>query len=305
MTAPHARLTHDVERVAQRTAISALAAVVIEDRAVAASGSFGCDVGPDTVFAVASLSKPVFAHAVLRLSTRGLLDLNTPLIELDPAPYVPDRIDPDAPDLRRITARHVLSHTSGLGNWQGADVGRIGFSPGSRWHYSGDGFLYLQSVVEHLAGSPLEVLGEIEVFRPLNMDSTSFLWTEKRGVRAEGHEFSKAAAAYSLHTTASDYARFVIDAMGSEVGSSMLEPQVAIDGSLVWVLAGGIAGRVFWHWGEMDSFACAAVGSRETGWGLVCLTRGDNGLDACVEILRVSLGDEYSYPISAVLERGW
>jgi len=305
VTATHARLAHDVERAAQRTATSALAAVVIEDRAIAASGSFGCGVGPDTVFAVASLSKPVFAHAALRLSTRGQLDLDTPLIELDPAPYVPDRIDPDAPDLRRITARHVLSHTSGLGNWQDADVGRIGFLPGSRWHYSGDGFLYLQSVVEHLTESPLEVLAETEVLRPLSMDSTSYFWRATRGVRAEGHEFSKAAAAYSLHTTASDYARFVIDAMRSEVGSKMLEPQVAIDGSLAWGLGWGIAGRVFWHWGEIDRFACAAVGSRETGRGLVCLARGDDGLDACAEILRSSLGGEYSYPISAVLERGW
>jgi hypothetical protein len=54
----------------------------------------------------------------------------------------------------------------------------------------------------------------------------------------------------------------------------------------------------------MDYFSSVAVASRAKGRGLVCLTNGD-GLAACAEILEDALGDEFAYPIRAVLQRGW
>lgn len=68
----------------------------------------GARVDEHTVFQVASLSKPVFSHAVLKLVGEGVLPLDRPLAEIV-APIVPD--DPRA---RRITARHVLTHGSGV-----------------------------------------------------------------------------------------------------------------------------------------------------------------------------------------------
>ncbi len=121
--------------------MAGLSAALIEDGQVVASEGFGV-VGADTVFAVASLSKPPFAHLVLLLCDRGLLDLDTPLAEFYPEPYGAFGLDPDALELRSITARQVLSHTSGLGNMQEDDSGRITCPPGSRWHYSGEGYLY-------------------------------------------------------------------------------------------------------------------------------------------------------------------
>ena len=149
---------------------------VCERRLRPVQGRSADPVTADTVFAVASLSKPPFAHLVLRLCDRGLLDLDTPLAELYREPYSAFGLDPHAPELRRITARQVLSHTSGLGNMQADDGGRILFSPGSCWHYSGEGYLYLQAVVEHVVGSPLERIAAAEVFEPLGMTSTSYLW---------------------------------------------------------------------------------------------------------------------------------
>ena len=78
------------------------------------------------VFEAASLSKPVFAAAVLTLVQKGQLDLDRPLLSYLPAGYLHRQNPFDSaaatapvadPRLSRVTARMVLSHTSGLPNW--------------------------------------------------------------------------------------------------------------------------------------------------------------------------------------------
>lgn len=303
-------LGRSIERAIRLTPVAGLSAALIDGGEVVEVEGFGLGesgerIGADTIFAVASLSKPPFAHLVLRLCERGLLDLDAPLADFLPEPYTAFGLEPDSPEFLRITARHVLSHTSGLGNMQADDSGRILFSPGSRWHYSGEGYLYLQAVIEQIVGSPLERVADDEVFRPLGMTSTSYLWRPDRDSSTQGHEFGKAFAAFSLHTSAGDYARFVAHTLRSELGEVLLTPQVAVDDSIAWGLGWGLAGDVFWHWGEMLDFECVAVASRAERRGLVCLTNSPRGLTACVEILDEVLGREYAYPIRAVLERGW
>ncbi len=316
-------LTRSIERQMRRFGVAGLSAALVEHDEVVWSHGFGVcrdqserPINAETIFAVASLSKPPFAHVVLRLCDRGVLNLDTPLADLYPEPYDARGLDPYTPELRRVTARHVLSHSSGLGNFEDADVGRISFPPGSRWHYSGEGFLYLQTVVEHLTGLPLEQVAEAEVFAPLEMTSTSYRWRPKAALAAgtchdrqsaEGHEFTKAFAAWSLHTTARDYARLVVETLQSKVGEASLVRQIEIDDSLGWGLGWGLAGDVFWHWGDMGfrDFQSVAVASRTDRRGLVCLTNSDQGLNASAEILREALGDGFSSPIRAVLERGW
>ena len=146
------------------------------------------------------------------------------------------------------------------------------------------------------------------------MTSTSYLWRPDDGGPAsdadsrcvsQGHEFQKASAAWSLHTTAGDYARFVAETLRSEIGETLLTPQVEIDDSLAWGLGWGLAGDVFWHWGDMTNFQSVAVASRAKRRGLVCLTNSDQGLRSCADILRNTIGEDFSYPIDVVLERGW
>ena len=67
----------------------------------------------DTVFEAASLSKPLFAAGVLALVERGVLDLDAPLADYLPEPYLTAE-----PRLPLITARRALCHTSGLPNWR-------------------------------------------------------------------------------------------------------------------------------------------------------------------------------------------
>ena len=78
------------------------------------AGAAGSGRGPideDSVFFAASLTKPVFATAVMSLVDAGALELDRPLREYVPEPYCDDA------RAASITARMVLSHTTGFPNW--------------------------------------------------------------------------------------------------------------------------------------------------------------------------------------------
>src|SRR5258708_6077679 len=125
-----------------------------------------------TIFEAASLSKPVFASAVLRLVAAKALDLDRPL----------DQILPLAPDPRAklITARHVLSHSSGLQNWRNPrnDKFEFSFPPGEKFSYSGDGYFYLQRAVEKITTRPFAHYMRETVLEPLGMTRSSYVWRE-------------------------------------------------------------------------------------------------------------------------------
>ncbi len=144
----------------------------------------GVPVDDDTIFEAASLSKPVFAYAVLKLVDAGRLDLDAPLQKSLPGDYVED------PRLRSITARRALSHTTGFPNWRpdGQPL-KIHFDPGERFSYSGEGFVYLQKAVENRTGETLEALARRLVFEPLRMTSSSYHWQDRfDGRKAMGHD---------------------------------------------------------------------------------------------------------------------
>jgi CubicO group peptidase (beta-lactamase class C family) len=199
-------------------------------------------VDNDTVFEAASVSKTVFAYAVMKLCEKGVIDLDTPLTK-----YTSERFLEGDPRLDLITARHVLSHTSGFQNWRSKEEPlKIHFTPGEKFSYSGEGYSYLQSVVTHLTGkvnpkdcstfeaglevcaTDIDVTMQTNVLAPLGMASSGYLWNdtmEKR--KARGHDekgnptnihrkpsgpaVARYAAAGGLCTTPTDYARFLIE----------------------------------------------------------------------------------------------
>jgi CubicO group peptidase (beta-lactamase class C family) len=129
-------------------------------------------VTADTVFEAASLTKPVFAYVVQQLVDEKLLDLDRPLADYVPLP------NPDDPRGKTITARHVLSHSSGWRNWRNGPNDRLvaDFEPGSRFSYSGEGFFFLQRVAERLTGRGVGRLVRERAFQPLGMTRSSFAW---------------------------------------------------------------------------------------------------------------------------------
>jgi CubicO group peptidase (beta-lactamase class C family) len=127
--------------------------------------------GEGTVFEAASLGKPLFAYLVLRLVDAGTLDLDRPLYDYLPTP------EADNPRMRRVTARHVLTHTSGLPNWR-REPGLLepAAEPGETYAYSGEGFFFLQRVVERVTDRPAARLLREEVLKPLGMTESGWVW---------------------------------------------------------------------------------------------------------------------------------
>jgi CubicO group peptidase (beta-lactamase class C family) len=139
----------------QAPVVSAVSMALIVDAKLLWRGAYGVTdfdsntpIDHDTIFEAGSVSKTVFAYHVMKLCEKGVLDLDAPLTK-----YTPDRLIKGDPRLDLITTRRVLSHTTGLPNWRsGKQPLAIGFTPGERWSYSGEGYSYLQSVVTHLVG---------------------------------------------------------------------------------------------------------------------------------------------------------
>jgi CubicO group peptidase (beta-lactamase class C family) len=261
-------------------------------------GNRGRGLGPldrDSVFGAASLSKPVFASGVMSLVDRGLLELDRPL-----GAYVAE------PDLggdgraASITARMVLDHTTGLPNWRNDGALHLRWSPGTRWGYSGEGYSYLQRVVEHLAGTTLDRYLADTVLGPLGMSDSSFVWQDVDETHlAVGHgpdgnpsppfrPLLAKGAAGGMFTTVSDYLRFVVHSLTDH--RRMFEPQVWIDDELAWGLGWGIertdTGQALWQWGDDPGYKNFVIARPVEGDGAVVFTNGDRGAAVYSDLVR-------------------
>src|SRR5258708_39831471 len=172
-----AKLWTEVPHWMELACLPGAVVAVIEKGSVAGVHAFGVRrdgeagaVDAATIFEAASLSKPVFASAVLRLTAAKALDLDRPLDEI-----LPLAADPRA---KLITARHVLSHSSGLQNWRNPrnDKFEFSFPPGEKFSYSGDGYFYLQRAVEKITTRPFAHYMRETVLEPLGMTRSSCLW---------------------------------------------------------------------------------------------------------------------------------
>jgi len=202
-----------------------------------------------TVFRTASLSKPVFAYLVMKLVDEGLIGLDEPLYKyLDkPLPEYPKYQDLKSDDRHKLlTARRLLSHQSGFPNWRFMNKNRrldFKFAPGEMFKYSGEGYGLLQFVLEQMKGKNLNQLAKENIFKPLRMMNSSFIWERRfdnnfavnlnTGLRRliEKTKHTPNAAA-SLLTNTHEYAKFLLAIMNGrglmpEALDKMLKPQVA------------------------------------------------------------------------------
>ncbi len=129
-------------------------------------------ITPDSIFPAASMGKQLCAYAALELVQDGKLDLDRPLKE-----YLQDGA-PTGKWSECITARHALSHLSGLPNWRWQKDQPLtpAFEPGTKFRYSGEGFYYLQRCMEHITGVGAEQFFQDRVMKPLGMASSTYLW---------------------------------------------------------------------------------------------------------------------------------
>jgi len=169
----------------------------------------------DSLFRMASMTKPVIGTAVMMMLEEGKLQLGDPVSKFIPefrnmrvaiqqepgqGPGNPPKFY-TVPAAREITVKDLLTHTSGLssgpmGQSEVAKIRRkptetladyiprlgstpLEFQPGTRWMYSpSDGFDVLARIVEVASGTPLNIFLKQRIFDPLDMPETSHYPTD-------------------------------------------------------------------------------------------------------------------------------
>lgn len=325
-----ATLKRDIPVLMQQADIPGLSIALVSHGHTAWVHSFGTvdpstlqPVTDQTLFSAASLSKTVFAYAVLQLVDQGKLDLDTPLTH-----YWPERVvDPqDDPRLDKITARIVLSHRTGFPNWRQGNGLRIFFEPGSRFSYSGEGFVYLQHTVEHIEGKPINQIVQQLVFAPLGMTRSTYISQAGPGITLgytpalKPRKPIKALdgnAASSLLTNAHDYGLFLEAIVsGRRLKPATLRqmetPQIAVDPTctnctnhspqklstdLFWGLGWGIeqtsTGKYLWHWGDNGAFKAFVLVDLHRRNAVVFFANGENGLSIAPAIVHEAIGGDH------------
>jgi CubicO group peptidase (beta-lactamase class C family) len=144
---------------------------------------------PGTLFAIASMTKPIAASAIMILQDEGKLSVDDKVSKYLPA-FAAVKLQTGEAAAREITIRDLLTHTSGLaGNqvFSGSlaavvdELARrpLAFQPGTRWQYS-PGLNVAGRIVEVVSRQPLEEFLQQRIFEPLGMRSTTFRPDEKQ-----------------------------------------------------------------------------------------------------------------------------
>jgi CubicO group peptidase (beta-lactamase class C family) len=235
--------------------IPGIVALVVEADGVLYDGAFGrqdvargLPMATDTIFRIASMTKPVTSVAVMMLVQEGDIGLDDPVSDYLPAfesEQVIENFNPadksytSRPATTAMTVRHLLTHTSGLGYafsnhtlaaLVGAEPGASAtpfpllHDPGARWTY-GESTRVLGTLVEEVSGQPLEEFLAERIFVPLGMSDTFYTVPAPKVGRvvtvhrrtSEGLVEAPNPAQITapangdggLHSTAADYAKFI------------------------------------------------------------------------------------------------
>ena len=237
-----------------------VAVCVIENGDIADAAGFGVitpggrAVEADTVFAGASISKPLTAVLALQLVDQGKVELDAPINRYLTRWRLPEN------DFTRevpVTLRHLLSHRAGttvhgfgayprdqaapslLDVLQGTAPSPtpavvVDKRPGQSVRYSGGGTQIVQLLLEEISGLPFAELAEARIFAPLAMTRSTFqqpLPERLQPLSAIGHHadgrpvegrftFTPQLAAGGVYTTGPDYARFMIECRNAWLGKA-------------------------------------------------------------------------------------
>jgi len=197
----------------------------------------GRTMATNSIFAVASMTKPITATAVMILQDEGKLSVDDPVSK-----YLPEFKNmslADGPSAKPITIRHVMTHTSGIGGSQRTEESLkatvellakqpLRFEPGSKWQYS-PGLNVCGRIIEIVSGQPYAKFLKRRIFQPLKMVDSSFAPTpdqrkrlallykpgaDKRSIELASHWLVDDAGQRApnpsggLFSTASDMAKF-------------------------------------------------------------------------------------------------
>jgi CubicO group peptidase (beta-lactamase class C family) len=293
----------------------------------------------------ASFSKAVFAVLVMKLVEDGVIDLDTPLES-----YLPKKLYEYEPRTRwhddfsdfledslyhYISARMCLAHTTGFANYRWFEEDqklRVHNMPGTRYGYSGEGFIYLQVVLEKLTGKGLEQLADEIIFEPLSMRNSSYMWRSGfdedfafghngKGEKLKKDKDNEPRGGGTLETTSKDYVKFLTAVLNQEIISKksyeqIFSPQIKItsltqfgDGSKITTdkyaninLSSGLGwgyfetpyGKAVFKEGNGSGFQHYSILFPDTGKGIMIMTNSVNGNGIFEELSDLTLKNIYT-----------
>ncbi len=143
-------------------------------------------IAPDSLFWIASMTKPITGAAILMLQDEGKLNVADPV-----AKYLPEFANLKTPSGKpaNLTITQILTHTSGLGEAGGPDAKKaktladlvplwlaapMQYEPGAKWQYTQSGINAAGRIVEVVSGLSFDVFLQQRIFDPLKMTDTTF-----------------------------------------------------------------------------------------------------------------------------------
>jgi CubicO group peptidase (beta-lactamase class C family) len=179
------------QQIAKHEVSGAVTMVVAKDRVLHLEATGLADVAskrpmtPDTLFWIASMTKPVTGVALLMLQDEGKLSVTDPVSK-----YLPEFANLKTPSGKpaNLTITQIATHTSGLGEagpdgqkaktlaelvplWLAAPMQ---YEPGTQWKYTQSGINALSRIVEVVSGMTFDAFVQKRLFDPLGMTSTTF-----------------------------------------------------------------------------------------------------------------------------------
>jgi CubicO group peptidase (beta-lactamase class C family) len=257
-------------------------------------------VDENTLFEAASITKTVFAYAVLRLYEKGIIDLDEQLYN-----HLPFEYSSNTTYNKLLTARMILSHKSGLPNWRFSNDINYKFKPGKSYGYSGEGFEYLKRVLEKITNKNINDILNEEVVLPLELENMYFKKDEfAMQNKSHGHSNtftimknmpSKTWVAFSLATNPKSLAKFLIalenrKGLKSETFDMMFSKQTSVPEdtkSNIWnyneymglgfFIEEAPYGKVIRHSGDNGGFRAIFRLYDDLDMGYIITTNGNSG----------------------------
>jgi CubicO group peptidase (beta-lactamase class C family) len=326
--------------------ITGLALAIIQDSAIIREQGYGfadkshrTPVTRATLFQAGSVSKPVAAVGALHLVEQGRLSLDEDVDSRLRAWLIPqNKFTRQHP----VTLRLLLSHSAGVTgpSFPGYTVDapvpslvqildgekpantpaiRVNQVPGSKWRYSGGGYLVMQQMMIDVTGKPFAQYMDETVLKPLGMASstyaqplpdamasraaTGYVGSSENPVKGRWRVKPELAAG-GLWTTAGDLARFAIGIQRSLAGISnpvisksmtrlMLTKQRNDSG--LGVFLSGTPLR-FGHNGSNVGYDTVMVAYADTGQGAVIMMNANANIEVLKNILVDAIAEQYHWP---------
>jgi CubicO group peptidase (beta-lactamase class C family) len=237
----------EIEKWLKQNKVPTLGLGIIENGALKQVKVFGeitkgVSASYNTIFNVASLTKPVTALVALKLVSLGKWNLDEAIYR-----YWTDPDIANDPRNKKLTTRLILSHQTGFPNWRWMTSNKklnFQFDPGTKYQYSGEGMEYLREALENKFKKSLQQLANELIFAPLKMNDTRYVWDKNIDISRLAIGYDKDGKAYEtvknktpnaaddLLTTIEDYGKFLVsvlksDGLTKKVFEEMTSSQVA------------------------------------------------------------------------------